>query len=128
MDFNALYIAGGLNPTFIDDICVTTKGEYIDSKIDNEISSIPISYYLSQNYPNPFNPSTQIEYDVKEPCKVNLTVYNLNGQVIKELVNSYQQPGHYSINVNMQEIPSGLYFYKIQMGDFQAVKKMVKIE
>jgi hypothetical protein len=43
-------------------------------------------------------------------------------------VNAYQQPGKYSINLNMEEIPSGIYFYKILMGDFQAVKKMVKIE
>ncbi|NQT25147.1 SBBP repeat-containing protein [candidate division KSB1 bacterium] len=91
-------------------------------------ADIPKEYALYQNYPNPFNPSTQIEYNVKEPCKVILVVYNLNGQVIKELINSYKQPGKYSINLDMQDIPSGIYFYKIQMGDFQAVKKMLKIE
>ena len=69
-----------------------------------------------------------IEYVVKEPCQVRLTVINLAGQVVKEPVNSYQQPGVYLINANMQENPSGLYFYKILMGHFQAVKKMVKIE
>jgi len=93
---------------------------------ENELK--PMSYKLQQNYPNPFNPSTKIEYNVKEPCKVSLVVYNLNGQVVKELVNLYQQPGTYSIKLTIQEIPSGIYFYKIRMGDFQAVKKMVKIE
>lgn len=88
----------------------------------------PKTYTLEQNFPNPFNPSTKIVYRVKEPCLVNLVVYNLTGQIVKEFVNSYQQPGNYSITLNMQGIPSGIYFYKIRMGDFQAVKKMVKIE
>lgn len=88
----------------------------------------PETYRLYQNYPNPFNPSTKIEYIVKEPCLVNLVVYNLTGQFVKEFVNSYQQPGIYSFTLNMQGIPSGIYFYRIRMGDFQAVKKMVKIE
>jgi len=98
------------------------------TEVEFNKNDIPINFALFQNYPNPFNPSTQIEYDVKEACKVNLVVYNLNGQVIKVLVNSYQQPGNYSINLNIQETPSGIYFYKIRIGDFQAVKKMVKIE
>ncbi|NQT23838.1 T9SS type A sorting domain-containing protein [candidate division KSB1 bacterium] len=109
-----------------------TKEKYIivtnPSGISGKGEQLPASFVLSQNYPNPFNPSTQIEYDVKEHCKVNLVVYNLNGQAIKELVNSYQQAGKYFINLDMQNIPSGIYFYKIQMGDFKAVKKMIKIE
>ena len=96
--------------------------------VNNHKKQLPKIIKLHQNYPNPFNPVTTIEYDVKEPCKVKLIVSNLLGRAIKELVDSYQQPGKYFINVNMQENPSGLYFYKIQMGDFQAVKKMVKIE
>lgn len=88
----------------------------------------PITFTLEQNFPNPFNPSTRIEYIVKEPCQVNLVVYNLTGQIIKEFFNSYKPPGIYSITLNMQEIPSGIYFYRIQMGNFQAVKKMIKIE
>ncbi len=109
-----------------------TKEKYIImtnpvSVMDNE-KVLPTSFAVYQNYPNPFNPNTQIEYDVQEPFKVYMVIYNLNGQVVKELVNSYQQPGKYFINVNMQEIPSGIYFYEIQIGDFQAIKKMVKIE
>jgi predicted GH43/DUF377 family glycosyl hydrolase len=88
----------------------------------------PNTFTLEQNFPNPFNPSTKIEYSVKELCLVNLVVYNLTGQIVKEFVHPSQQPGSYSIILNMQEMPSGIYFYKIRMGDFQAVKKMVKIE
>jgi hypothetical protein len=86
------------------------------------------NFKLEQNFPNPFNPSTKIEYIVKETCHVNLVIYSLNGQIVKEIVNFYQHPGIYSITLNMQEIPSGIYFCKIRMGDFQAVKKMIKIE
>lgn len=89
----------------------------------------PKTFTLGQNFPNPFNPSTKIEYTVKEPCLVNLVVYNFTGQILKELVNSYQKPGIYSITLNLQGIPSGLYLYKIRMGDFyHSTKKMVKIE
>jgi len=109
-----------------------TKGNCIVSSNPSGVvengKNLPASFAVYQNYPNPFNPSTHIEYDVKEPCKVYLIIYNLNGQVVKELVNSYQQPGNYSININMHNITSGIYFYKIQMGDFQDVRKMVKIE
>ncbi|MBN2103586.1 SBBP repeat-containing protein [bacterium] len=98
------------------------------TNVNDEIIHNAKHFMLHQNYPNPFNPSTKIEYNVKKACKVNLVVYNLNGQVVKELVNSYQQAGRYFINLNIQDIPSGIYFYKIKMGDFQAVRRMVKIE
>jgi hypothetical protein len=109
-----------------------TKENYIvvtnPSGVAENSEPLPSSFALSQNYPNPFNPSTQIEYDVKEACQVNLIAYNLRGQVVRELVNLFQQPGKYSLNLNLEGILSGIYFYRIQMGDFHAVKKMVKIE
>jgi len=96
--------------------------------IGSDNPALPKIFALEQNFPNPFNPSTQIEYIVKEPCLVHLAVYNVTGQVVKELVNAFRQPGRYSIALNMRETPSGIYYYKIQMGNFQAVRKMVKIE
>lgn len=107
-----------------------TSDYFIPGQKDGILSNLnlPKKFELMQNYPNPFNPCTQIEYNVKEPCKVNLKVYNLAGQVIKELVNSVQEPGKYLIHVNMHEVPSGIYFYQIRMGDFVAVRKMVKID
>ncbi|NQT27380.1 aryl-sulfate sulfotransferase [candidate division KSB1 bacterium] len=118
-----LNVGGDDNDVYIDNVSFK---EIVESSVEEKL--LPSRIKLQQNYPNPFNPSTQIEYDVKEACKVSLVVYNLNGQVVKELVNLYQQPGKYTINLDMQEIPSGIYFYKIKMGNFQAVKKMVKIE
>lgn len=89
---------------------------------------INLDFRLFQNYPNPFNPSTEIEYDVKIPCQINLAVYNLNGQIVRELVDSYQAPGAYAVHLNMQNNPSGVYVYQISMGDFQETRKMVKME
>lgn len=91
-------------------------------------TKLPENFKLHQNFPNPFNPGTKIEYEVKESCRINLVIYNLNGQIVRQPVNVYQKPGKYIININMKELPSGLYFYKIQMGDFQAVKKMVLLK
>jgi len=113
--------------SFYDDKIAWYENLLYNTEVDI-IDQKSYMFVLHQNYPNPFNPSTQIEYYVKEPCNVNLSVYNLTGQVIQEIVNSYQKPGKYSINLNMHEMPSGIYFYKIQMGNFQAVKKMLKIE
>jgi hypothetical protein len=96
--------------------------------VQSMVKSGPSRFALSDNYPNPFNPETTIEYAVKEPCEVRLIVTNLLCQTVKELIHSYHQPGEYTVHVNMDENSSGLYFYQISMGNFQAVKKMVKIE
>jgi predicted GH43/DUF377 family glycosyl hydrolase len=109
-------------------IVFLTLSDYATDVKGSDNPAGPESFTLGQNFPNPFNPSTKIEYSVKEPCLVNLAVYNLTGQIVRELINSYQQPGNYSITLNMQGITSGIYFYRIRMGDFQAVKKMVKTE
>jgi len=96
-----------------------------DTAIENHID---LNFKLYQNHPNPFNPSTEIKYQVKAPCQINLAVYNLKGQAVQELVDSYQSPGTYSVNLNMQDHPSGIYVYKVRMGDFQKFRKMLKIE
>ena len=88
----------------------------------------PASFTLYQNHPNPFNPSTRIEYDVKEPCNVHLMVSNIRGQTVKTIVDSYRQPGKYIDVLDMNGLPSGIYFYMIRMGEFQDVTKMVKID
>jgi len=123
-----IYAIGGTSGWPVSPL--STNEEYTPTVTSMENRAIinPVSIALHQNYPNPFNPETTIEYTVKEPCKVKLIVINLAGQVVKELVNSYQQRGVYTVDVNMQEIPSGIYFYKVIMGNFQAVKKMVKTE
>lgn len=89
----------------------------------------PDEYTLSQNYPNPFNPTTTITFSLKETGKVSLAIYNLVGQVVRELVNEDRNAGLYSIewdglDNNGLKAPSGLYFYTIQVNGFHETRKM----
>ncbi len=86
------------------------------------------TYELSQNYPNPFNPSTQIQYTLMKPGLVTLKVYDILGRVVKTLVNEYQVQGSHTINFNASSLASGVYFYKLQSGAFQNVKKMMLLK
>jgi hypothetical protein len=84
-------------------------------------------YQLFQNYPNPFNASTQIKFYVAVPNYVNIEVYNTLGQRIKTLLKKRLNAGHHEVIFNAQDLPSGVYFYRIQAGAFQDVKKMILI-
>ena len=92
------------------------------------------SYMLGNNYPNPFNPTTNINFSVPENAFVNLSVYNVLGEKIQELVNSNLFPGSYTVNFNASGLPSGVYFYKISTnsggrnGGFAETKKMLLIK
>jgi len=94
-----------------------------------ETLAAPDEYALSQNYPNPFNPTTTITFSMKEDGAVQLAVYNLVGQMVRELVNENKSAGQFSIewdglDNNGGRAPSGLYFYTIQMNGFRETRKM----
>jgi len=91
----------------------------------DEPAETPTAYSLSQNYPNPFNPTTKIEYSLLEASNVRLAVYNNLGQEVASLVNEYQVIGKYIVDFNANNLPSGIYFYKIQAGNFNKTQKMV---
>jgi hypothetical protein len=81
---------------------------------------------LSQNYPNPFNPSTTISYSLKKPSWVRLKLYNLLGEEIKTLVNAYQNSSTYSIHIDASDLASGIYYYKLRIGNnFSETKKIL---
>ena len=86
---------------------------------------IPHEYSLSQNYPNPFNPSTVINFSLNKSSNVSLVVYNLLGQKVAILVNSYLQAGSYTYQFDAKELASGVYVYRIKAGDYNAVRKMI---
>ena len=100
----------------------------------------PIVYLLSPNYPNPFNSSTTIQYQIPQISLVTLKVYNVLGSEIATLVNEEKPPGEYKVKFNshsgeVQNLPSGVYFYKLQAvpigrqaGDYIEIKKMVLIK
>ena len=87
------------------------------------------SYILSQNYPNPFNATTNIEYTLPRPGNVRLTVYDISGKIIRELVNEHQSAGEYSIIFDTYGFASGIYFYEINIGsNTRLTKKMVLLK
>jgi len=97
--------------------------------VSDELETDEISTYrLEQNYPNPFNPSTTIRYQVKDPGLVKLTVFNLLGQVVQELVNEEQITGTYSASFNASFLASGFYFYRLEVNDFVSTRKMMLIK
>jgi hypothetical protein len=85
-------------------------------------------FILSHNYPNPFNPSTIIEFDIPKATNVKIEVYNMAGQKIETLLSRRMPAGHHEVDFNAQKLSSGIYFYRIEAGEFQDVKKMILIK
>jgi hypothetical protein len=91
-------------------------------------TQLPARFALFQNYPNPFNPSTKIRYELPTQVRVTLTIYNVLGQQVTELVNEEQAPGRYEVHLNAQSFASGLYMYRLQAGDFVQTRKLLLIK
>ncbi len=94
-------------------------------------NSIPANYKLHQNYPNPFNPSTKIVFEVPRSSTVTMKLYNPLGQEIKTLVHGFYTAGVYELSLTSLELgnlASGIYYYKIITGDFSDTKKMIYIK
>jgi hypothetical protein len=96
--------------------------------ISKEVNNIPQNYSLTQNYPNPFNPSTVISYSIPSASNVKLIIYNTLGQTIKTLESGYNPAGSHSINFNASDLPSGIYFYKLEAGKYSQIKKMILLK
>ena len=88
-------------------------------------SYIPKRFELFQNYPNPFNPNTTIVFQLARSEEVTLTLYDVTGQRIRSLIQEKLLAGEHRIIVSADDLPSGLYFYNIQAGSFNDVKKMI---
>jgi hypothetical protein len=88
----------------------------------------PETYKLSQNYPNPFNPVTKINYALPKSGFVTLKVYDILGKEVATLVNEVKNVGAYSIDFNGVSLSSGVYFYRLTVGDFSSVKKMTLLK
>ena len=91
-------------------------------------SEIPSSFELYQNYPNPFNPATQIKFDIQKAGNVKIAIYDMLGREVELLVNGMMEAGSYNADWNATGFASGVYFYKIEAGDFSAVRKMILIK
>ena len=96
--------------------------------VERSITSTPLSYRLKQNYPNPFNPATQIEFSLPVSSKVSLVIYNLLGQEIARLIDGEQAAGVHSVTWEATNLATGIYFYRIQAGDFVQTRKMLLLK
>ncbi|RPI05026.1 MAG: T9SS C-terminal target domain-containing protein [Ignavibacteriae bacterium] len=85
----------------------------------------PTAYSISQNYPNPFNPTTTISFALPQSGFTTLTVYDILGREVHMLLNKKVEAGIHEINFDATNFQSGVYFYKIQSGNFSQIKKMV---
>jgi len=90
--------------------------------------TIPERFELFQNYPNPFNPSTTIKFSLPKASQVKLTVYNVLGQVVAELLDKKLAVGAHQIEFNAASHASGVYIYRIEAGEFTAVKKLLLVK
>ncbi|MCX6159578.1 MAG: T9SS type A sorting domain-containing protein [Ignavibacteriae bacterium] len=129
---NNISISGSLNAEqrrerIRKDLLLLAQKE-TDNKTIKEINSLPINYSLSQNYPNPFNPATKINFAIPKQGFVTLKIYDIIGREIKTLVNEVKQAGYYTVDFNGSSLASGVYFYRIQSGDFVTVKRMVLVK
>ena len=112
------------------DECEDYNGQQLD--ISNAINN-PEQFRLNQNYPNPFNPTTSLAYDLPEDAMVNITIYDMMGRIVNNLVSSQQNAGYKSIQWNAtnnqgQPVSAGLYLYSIEAGEFRQTKKMVLLK
>ncbi|MCP4583503.1 MAG: T9SS type A sorting domain-containing protein, partial [candidate division Zixibacteria bacterium] len=96
--------------------------------IGDENDNLPNSYGLAQNYPNPFNAQTTIKYNLPKSSQVSVAIYDILGNQIETLVSDNQPAGYHQIIWYAKDVSSGIYFYKIQAGDFNRAKKMILLK
>ncbi len=126
-----------VNNNNIDVLYFATVGSGV-YKYTNEIVSIqdseeiqyPTSFSLCENYPNPFNPTTTISFSIPKESNVEISIYNIKGQKVKEIVSDQLASGEHSVvwdgrDENGKPVSSGIYFYKLKAGGFREVRKMI---
>ena len=136
--YTANFISAGFNTPvtvskFVQSNYVTyssyASGDFLNGPgAVNEPGTLPSKFSIAQNYPNPFNPTTTIQYDLPGPSNVSLEIFDLLGQRVEILVDENQQAGRHTVSWNANDKPSGMYFYKINAGDFTETKKMVLVK
>lgn len=88
----------------------------------------PDDYSVKQNYPNPFNPSTNIQFNIPVRSFVSLKIYDVSGKEVAVLVDGYKEAGSYIAAFNGSNLSSGIYYYKLKAGNFEATRRMVLIK
>ena len=107
---------------------LTTSQPGTLSGVSPSAADLPSSHGLSQNYPNPFNPETRIEFQIAERGAVTLKIYDILGREVTALVNEPKEAGRYAVRWNAANLPSGVYFYRLQTGAFVETKKLILLK
>ena len=97
--------------------------QFIES-LEN-IITIPEAFYLGKPYPNPFNPVTTITYDIPMDCSIELSVYDLRGRLVKQLITGYVAAGYYEIQWNAGTASSGVYFLRLVSSEKAITRKII---
>jgi photosystem II stability/assembly factor-like uncharacterized protein len=139
------WVSGGLSGTgnsFFDVSFIGTDSAIIIGEGGNIIASfntvvgvknggltqIGSDFHISQNYPNPFNPATTIKFQVPNSSYVKIAVFDVLGRIVSTLADGNLNPGVYSVNWDASDYPSGVYYYKLEAGDYSETKKMVLLK
>ena len=107
--------------------------EYGSTASVNDPSELPQKFTLHQNYPNPFNPTTTLRYNLPEDGLVNITIYDIMGRQVSNLISNQQSAGYKSVQWNAtnnagQQVSAGLYLYTVQAGSFRQTKKIILLK
>ena len=128
---NYLCVSYATNKEDVEYTRVPLASLIIDTSTTAVYSSLmenPKAFTLSQNYPNPFNPTTTIQYSLNKPGLVTLSLYDVNGRELAQLVNEEKQAGFYQVIVDMKYLSSGLYYYTLMTNGQDETKKMMVIK
>ena len=96
--------------------------------IEPVAAGIPNKFSLHQNYPNPFNPVTKIKFDIAKNTNVKLRIYDVTGREVLKITDAYMTAGSYSFQWNASQFASGIYFYRLDAGEYSEIKKMILVK
>lgn len=91
-------------------------------------SIVPQNHYLHQNYPNPFNPTTKEKFEILKLSFVKLTIFDVLGKKVDEVINDFKDLGEYEIEWDANSFPSGIYFYRIEVDNYSNTKRMILLK
>jgi len=118
-----------ITSVLVPDLKLYTRPSHLQMKVPQDLSAYepgsPLRFDLAQNYPNPFNQQTVIRYQLASAGKVSIELFNLQGQYVCEILHAEQNAGSYTINTDMGNLASGVYYYKFQAGEFTAIRRMI---
>lgn len=128
--FNYYNFTAAAKQVYLNEVARMVKLGQVEKPVlvDDGNNTIPKVYALEQNYPNPFNPTTTIKFALPKSSTVKIIVYDVLGRIVTQLVDGNYNAGVHSVVFDASKIASGVYFYRIKAGNFDAVKKLMLLK